>query len=151
VNSEKRVMDEILIRLAETNWAYGDKDGAALAILEQRIAEAGRRQEFVTYSDLVKGVEFHLPQVRGGEAYRIFEWTGLDRAIIGDFLGYISDRSYREAGFMSSCLVVNIEDHQPSKGFFEWMKKLGALKGASDPLAFWTEQVKKAHEWYQSH
>jgi hypothetical protein len=81
-----------------TKWAWADKDPNALAALEQRIAETGRNLELITYSDLVKGLDFHLPNVRNGEPYRvpIYDWSGFDRGMVGEFLGYISTRSYCE-------------------------------------------------------
>src|SRR5262249_8452059 len=44
--------------LAGINWVY--TDDKALMQLEQRIAAAGRRQELVYYSDLVRGIPFIL-------------------------------------------------------------------------------------------
>lgn len=147
-------MDEFAQEMTALNWRYGDKDPEALAILEGRIAEAGRKLSLITYSDLVKGVEFHLPNVRDGEAYyiSIHDWSGLDRAILGDFLGYISTRSYLEAGFMASALVVNKAEYKPSEQFFEWLERLGVLPDTNEDtvLAFWADQVNKAHKWYTS-
>jgi hypothetical protein len=120
--------------MATIEWSFGDKDPKALSILEQRIAETGRELGLLTYSELVRDVVFHLSNVRGGEAYQINtrRWTGLDRAILGDFLGYISTRSYRNAGFMASALVVNSSDYWPSDHFFEFMRRLDVLPDTSD-------------------
>lgn len=147
-------MDEIVQKMAEIEWIYADKDPNALAVLEERIADTGRKLSLITYSELVKGVDFHLPNIRNGEAYRIqiYDWSGLDRSILAEFLGYISTRTYREAGFMASALVVQSTDPQPSEHFFEWMVKLGVLPDTSKDrvLAFWAEQVHKAHNWYKA-
>jgi hypothetical protein len=144
-------MDAIAQKMAEVNFVYADKDPDAVAILEHRIAEAGKRLQLITYSDLVKGVDFHLPNVKKG-AYRIqiYDWSGLDRDILGDFLGYISTRSYREHGFMASALVVNRSEYKPSDHFFEWMEKLEALESMDEDkvLEFWAKEVNKAHNWY---
>lgn len=146
--------DEVAKKMEGVGWVYGDKDPKALAVLEERIADAGSKLGLITYSDLVKGVEFHLPNVRNGEAYQIsiYDWTGLNRAILGDFLGYISARSYREAGFMASALAVNRAEYKPSDLFFEWMKKLEVLPDTNQDtvLAFWADQVNKAHNWYKA-
>jgi hypothetical protein len=100
-------------------------------------------------------VTFHLPNIRNGEPYTIsvYDWTGLDRRIIGEFLGYISMESYEEAGFMASALVVNKLEYQPSDIFFEWMRQLGVLPDLNEDtvLAFWADQVNKGHNWYKSH
>jgi hypothetical protein len=147
-------MDEIARRMAALTWNYPDKDPAALAILESRIAEEGRHLGLITYSDLVRGVDFHLPNVRNGAAYQItvYDWSGLDRAIVGEFLGYISMRSYQEAGFMASALVVNRAEFKPSDHFFQWMKTLDVLPNTDSDtiLAFWADQVNKAHNWYKA-
>jgi hypothetical protein len=147
-------MDEIAQRMAEIQWVYADKDPNALAILEERIADTGRKLGLITYSELVKGVDFHLPNIRKEEAYRIqiYDWKGLDRSILAEFLGYISTRTYREAGFMASALVVQSTDPQPSEHFFEWMVKLGVLPDTNKDrvLEFWSEQVTKAHNWYKA-
>jgi hypothetical protein len=147
-------MDEIARKMAEIEWIYADKDPRALSTLEEKIADTGRKLGLITYSELVKGVDFHLPNVRKGEAYRIqiYDWTGLDRAILGEFLGYISSRSYQEAGFMASALVVNSTGYEPSDQFFEWMERLGVLPDTNKDtvLAFWADQVHKAHNWYKA-
>jgi len=64
-------MDEIVARMQAVNWHYGDKDANALSILEERIAETGRKLGLITYSDLVRGVDFRLPNIKNGEPYRI--------------------------------------------------------------------------------
>ncbi len=75
-------MDEIAQKMATVTWMYGDKDPAALTVLEERIADTGRNLALITYSDLVQGVTFHLPNIRNGGAYQIaiHDWQGLDRA-----------------------------------------------------------------------
>jgi hypothetical protein len=147
-------MDEIAQKMAEIEWIYADKDPNALAILEERIADTGQKLGLITYSDLVKGVDFHLPNIRNGEAYRIqiYDWSGLDRSILAEFLGYISTKTYREAGFMASAIVVNRTGYEPSEHFFEWMERLGVLPDISRDtvLAFWADQVHKAHNWYKA-
>lgn len=147
-------MDEIARRMAAITWTYGDKDPQALAVLEGRIAETGRNLGLITYSDLVKGVTFHLPNIRHGDNYQIaiYDWSGLDRTILGDFLGYISTRSYLQAEVMASALVVNRFEYRPSEHFFEWMKALAVLPDTHEDtvLAFWAGQVNKAHNWFQA-
>jgi hypothetical protein len=147
--------DEICQKMKSTiQYLWCDKDPAALAVLEQRIETAGRNLQMITYSDLVKGVDFHLPNVRNGEAYRvpIHDWSGFDRGMVGEFLGHISTRSWCAHGFMASALVVNRLEYKPSDLFFEWMVRLNVLPDNSDDtvMKFWIEQVNKAHNWYKS-
>ena len=148
-------MDSVEEKLAEMEWPFVDSDPAALEELTRRVADAGRGRCLVTYSDLVRGVRFCLPNVRQGEPFEIDveEWTGQDRQIVGDFLGAISAESYRRGRFFASALVVGKVQSQPSGHFFEWMEQLGVLPNLREDtvLAFWAEQVNKAHRWYQSH
>lgn len=147
-------MDDDLItrKLKAIVWEYGDKDPTAVAILRERIKETGRKFGLISYSDIVKGVEFNFPNMNG-RTYRIdtYDWSGLDRRIIGDCLGYLSMESYLEAGFFCSSLVVARQESKPSDIFFEWMESLGILPNLKETtvLAFWSEQVKKAHQWYK--
>jgi hypothetical protein len=147
-------MDDFANKMATVSWSFGDKDSNALAILEKRIADTGRDLKLVTYTDLVKGVDFRLPNINNRNPYQIntYDWSGLDRKIIGDFLGYASYRSYVKHGFMASALVVNRDEYRPSWHFFSWMKDLNVLPDLEEStvLAFWIDQVNKAHNWYKS-
>ena len=134
-------------------WAYAENDPASLSILRDRITEVGRNFGLISYSDLVKGVQFSFPNINDGKPFQIYshDWSGLDRRIIGDLLGYLSMESYLDAGFMASALVIGREQSKPSYSFFEWMKELNVLPDTSEEtiLVFWAEQVKKAHQWYK--
>jgi hypothetical protein len=148
-------LEQIDARLAALDWAAMEwtyEDPRAGHELTRRIAEKGRKQGLIIYSELVRGVEFRLPNVAHGAPYTIdvFEWTGLDRAILGSFLGRISADSYQEGGFLATALVVNKSGYRPSDQFFEWMEKLGVLPDLSDDtvLAFWADQCNKAMKWY---
>lgn len=147
-------MDPILAQMQAVNWTYADKDPGALEELRRRLEDAGRRTKLLRYSEIAQGVVFHLPQIRGGGPYEIttWEWSGLDRRIIGDFLGYLSMESWRDAQFMVSALVVSGVEYQPSDIFFEWMKQLGVLPNLKQAtvLAFWSDQVKRAFAHYRS-
>ena len=152
---EKHTVDDELARRMEgLEWKWGDKDPAALAVLERRIAEAGRKLGLITYSDLAKDLSFRLPNLRNGAPYQIavYNWSGLNREIIGSFLGYISARSYRRAGFMASALAVNRSEYRPSDHFFRFMRELNVLPDDREEtiLAFWADQVNRAHNWYKS-
>jgi hypothetical protein len=145
-------MDEILRKLNEFNWLYADKDPQALAILEERIAKASAHENrTITYSDLVRGVEFNLPD---GSVYEIcdFQNYGFDSRLIGDYLAYICKRSYERAGFMASAAVVMKEEGIPSPPFFGFMTKLGLLKSPNDDRAteLWVKELDKAHQYYKS-
>jgi hypothetical protein len=154
VGGKEMPNDELCQKMTAIHLIWADKDPAALEILEHRIADAGQNLQMITYSDLVKVVDFHLPNVRNSDAYRvpIHDWSGFDRGMVGEFLGYISTRSYCQHGFMASALVVNRLEYKPSELFFEWMVKLDVLPDTNEDsvLKFWIEQVNKAHNWYKA-
>lgn len=146
--------DPVAHRLAEFPWPYASQDPRALAEIANRVAATGRAQDLITYSDLVKGMDFNLPSVNHGAPLRLGvpEWTDLHRAIIGDFLGRLCVDTYRDGRFMGSALVVASETRQPSEGYRELMRQLGLLRGRSDAefLAHWIPETQKAYDWYSS-
>jgi hypothetical protein len=146
--------DPVLVRFGEMPWHYGDKDPDALEALEKRVADVGRRRGLLTYSQLVQGIEFNLPNIAGGPRFiDIGDWTDLDRAMVGSFLGYMSLRSYEEAGFFSSALVVTKLDGSPSEGFYALLRELGLIASSKSDKAMyiWADHVAKAHTWYAKH
>jgi hypothetical protein len=146
--------DPILSKFRQITWHYGDKDPGALGALEERVADAGRKRKLLTYSELVAGVRFNLPNVRDGErVIDIGDWSDLDRAIVGSFLGFMSLRSYEAAGFFASALVVSKLDGSPSEGFYSLLKDLGLVASSRTDKAMyiWADHVAKAHTWYSRH
>lgn len=144
-------MDEAARLLAELVWVYADGDPAACAELAGRVAAVGRTaKDFVTYSQLVDGVTFRLANVAGGEPFEIREWTSLNRAIIGSFLGKIAADSYQHGRFLASALVIGVESNGPGDGFYTLAEEVGLLRSPSETarLQFWFEQVQRAREWY---
>lgn len=147
-------MDKTLERFRAIRWHYAPQDSAARAELARRIADAGRREQLISYSDLVKNVSFVLPSLREPE-HRIdtSEWQDIDRAIVGDFLGYLSMESYERGGFFASALVVGKENRLPGEGYYSLLKELGLIKSSkTDKAAYlWADHVQKAQEWYRTH
>lgn len=146
--------DRILENFAKIPWHYANKDPKALRELETRVGSAAAKRGLLTYSDLVRGVEFNLPNLK--EPRRVIDtsdWQDLDRAIVGDFLGYMSMRSYETAGFFSSALVVSKMDGSPSEGFYSLLRELGLISsGKTDKAMFlWADHVAKAHTWHIRH
>jgi hypothetical protein len=144
--------EKLTAALRSARWKFAEADPAAKTELARRIADAGRKLQLITYSDLVRGITFRLPTVNGGVPFQIdvSDWSDLDRAILGDFLGAISTETYLQAGFLATALVVNKQEFMPSDQFFKWMNQLGALPNRKQDtvLAFWADQVNKAHNWY---
>jgi len=144
-------MDPIESKLSKIKWSYAEGDPDALATLVARVEDAARREDLINYSNLVRGVWFHLPNVNKSQPFQIdvHDWRDLDRAILGEFLGYISTLSYRKGKFMASALVINKTEFRPSHHFFNWMRDLEVLS-ARDVDDFWQEEVKKAFEWFKT-
>jgi hypothetical protein len=144
-------VDKILERFGAIQWHYAPRDERARSELDRRIAEVGRRGSLITYSDLVRDVTFSLPNLHEPQ-HRIDtrEWQDLDRAILGDFLGYLSMKSYERGGFFASALVVSKQDGSPGEGFYSLLKELGLIaKSKTDKAMFlWADHVAKAHAWY---
>jgi hypothetical protein len=144
-------LDAILKRFQAIHWNYAPRDDAGRQELDRRIAEVGRHRALVTYSDLVRGVTFSLPNLREPlHQIDTTDWQDVDRAILGDFLGYLSMESYACAGFFSSALVVSKQDGTPGEGFYSLLKELGLIaKSKTDKAMFlWADHVGKAHTWY---
>src|SRR5687768_9141713 len=106
-------MDPVVQSFRNMEWLYATGDPKALRTLEERIAAAGRKRSLITYSELVRGVTFDLPNLQRPPIIDTSDWHDLDRAIVGSFLGYISMRSYENAKFFASALVVNKTDGSP--------------------------------------
>lgn len=146
---------EIIVELDKIQWAFAPEDLDAARNMAKRIARTGRLgSSFISYSNLVEGLTFTLPTVNDGQPFMIdtHNWTGLDRQILGDFLGYISTQSFKTAGFRASCLVVGLKDNQPSEVYFDWMKDLNILSSKTEAavLKYWSHEVRKAIAWYKA-
>ena len=148
-------MDAVAKRMLNANWNYPRQDDAALAELERRIGDAGRQERLITYSDLVRGIQFRLRSVQNGKPFSIdvHNWSSLDRAIIGEFLGYISTFSYSRHEFMASALSVSSQTLMPSELFYDWMYEIGALRNDNEftRMEFWKEQLDKSYVFYRHH
>jgi hypothetical protein len=129
-----------------------DGDLSALAAFRTRIADAGRRQSLITYSDLVAGVPMQIPNVAGGAPFELGvpEWLDLHRAIIGEYLFRLAAESFEEAGFFSSAIVVGKVDRMPSDGFRELLLKTGFIgsKAGDAWMKVWLDHVNKAYAFY---
>jgi hypothetical protein len=146
-------MDSTLKKFRALPWHYAPADSAARFELKQRLARVGRGEQLVTYSDLVAGVTFRLPNVQGGHPFQLGvpDWTDLHRAIIGDFLGYLSMESWEQGRFLASALAVSKTTTEPSEGFRALLKEVDLLPagGKTELILFWSDQVRKAHAWFK--
>jgi hypothetical protein len=64
-------MDPIESKLSKLKWSYAEGDPDALATLVARVEDAARREDLINYSNLVRGVWFHLPNVNKGQPFQI--------------------------------------------------------------------------------
>lgn len=138
--------------LSACKWPYADRDPTASAALQAKVADVGRRQQLITYTDLVRGVTFRLPNVDDGAPFELGvpDWREVDRAILGDFLGRLCVDSYREGRCFASALVTSKETSEPSEGFWNLLEALGVFTSTDSNrrLMFWAGEVAKAHAWY---
>jgi hypothetical protein len=143
--------DKILERFHQIQWRYAPHDHRAAAELSRRIVNTAHRGSLITYSDLVRDITFRLPGLEEPERkIDVSDWEDLDRAILGDFLGYLSMESYEEGGFFCSALVVSKNDGTPGEGFYNLLRELGLIAGSKTDKAMliWVDHVAKAHKYY---
>lgn len=136
---------------------FAPQDLDAERVLLDRIAQCGARGDaagLMTYSQLVAGVDFVLPQCNIAVPYQIqtSDWTGFDRRLIGDFLLSIDQKNLPDNGFMCSCLVVDAMERKPSKLVWKWLVENDVLPNDRDDtvLAFWAWHLRKGHQYFQS-
>ena len=144
---------ELIQKMEDSLTDIFDDNSKAILGIEKRIKKTGEIGVPIIYSDLVRNIEFSSPNLNDGEPFFISntDWSGLNRALIGQLLAKISIKSYKEHGFMASALVVNSSEYKPSAHFFEWMNYLGIIPNLNDStiLIFWVEQVRKAVNHYK--
>jgi hypothetical protein len=140
----------------QVQWRYVDDDPTALSEIKRRLEAAARGElsDLPRYAELVEGVWFHLPTVNDGRPFEM-DWstyTPLYSDILGHFLGYLSEQSYAEHGFMLSALAIAADRGQPSAPFFDWARQLGALhtRDAASEFEFWIDEVRRAQAYYAS-
>jgi hypothetical protein len=149
--AQKAVIQANMIA-TKTDWT--DSDNAAYETIKGKIIEAGKKLRLITYSELVSGVKFNLPNLISDYQICVWDWKDMDRSMIGGFLARISTETFSQYNFMASSLVV-LRDPQghvrPSQHFFEWMVAVGAIPDDDEEtvMVFWSEQVNRAHNFYR--
>jgi len=134
--------------ISNYNYKYLDPQDSAIDDLRARIAATGRNQQTITYTELVVGIVFRL---KSGKAHQISQWNEFDRALIGEYLGYLSEESQEQAGFMASALAVSADKNRPSAPFFSLAREWGKFqkKGANAEDDFWLAELAKAYAYYK--
>jgi hypothetical protein len=138
--------------MAKGEWKYLNENDLALKELERRICRAGQAEETLTYTTLVQGVDFHPLNLKYNGSYEIRDWHDPNRALIGEYLSFLSEESLRDHHFMSSALVISQEENRPCAPFFDLARSLGLLKGRNKQTEddFWFGQLNKAIAYYKS-
>jgi hypothetical protein len=150
------VSDPILLAAREATFHFDD-DESALYEIKLRLATTARQQpdNVITYSDLVKGIIFHLPTVLGGDPIELGvpEWSGLHQSIIGGCLGRISCDTYIEGRFLASAIAVSKTTSEPSDGFNQLLVDLGFVgsKRHHRCTEIWIDQLQKTYKWCREH
>lgn len=151
---ERPMKDNPGAKLAAMKFSF-DADADANREVERRIARRAAKRDTISYSELVEGITFRLPNVAGGAPIQLGdsgEWSDLDRAILGSVLGRISADSYARAGFLASAVSVSKSTKEPSEGFKALVREAGFLRKTSgaEYLAFWVDQLNKAFDWFEA-
>lgn len=139
----------VVERFSALTWEFAPNDPKTVKLFEDRIEGAARRGRSITYSDLVREVEFHLGS--GPHTINTEAWTASDRDLVADYMGFIAHRSYCAGGFLSSALVVDKTNSDPGQVFFELANDVGLLNDQSDlsRRTFWSQQMRSAHEFHR--
>ena len=141
--------------MSAVDWAYATFDkNNVLQEFQDRICRTARlNSSLISYSNLVSGIKFSFSNHNNGEPFVIdvTAWSGLDRRIVGDCLGYLSYRSMKEGNFMASVIVGGLAENRPSMPFFQWTKEIGLIKNTSEKeiMGFWVSEVEEAVKWYK--
>lgn len=146
--------ERVLELMRGVDWTWAKSDVAACEEIEWRLTRKAKDRGFLNYSELVEGIEFRIPTINGGRPYSIDvrNWKDLDRAIVGQFLGYLSMKSFEQHGFMLSAIVIGKDSSEPSHHFYEYVKWLGLLIDSTEAsrLTFWAKHFKAAHRHFAS-
>ena len=128
------IEDLFLAKTRQLSFHFDD-DAAALKELNVRLGAAGRRENVITYSELVRGIIFHLPTVFGGAPIELGvpEWSELHRAIIGGCLGRTACDSYAQGQFLVSALAVSKVTGEPSEGLSGSSRRVGITEVKTGP------------------
>jgi len=134
-----------------------DDDTSALRMMMRRLAAKAREQpdSVIAYSDLVRGIVFHIPTVLGGAPIELGvpEWSRLHQSIIGGCLGRLSCDTYIEGGFLISAVAVSKVTLEPSDGFNALLEMLQLVSSKRDPRCteMWIEHLHKTYAWCRQH
>jgi hypothetical protein len=139
--------------LESKRWPYADNATSAVDELGRRIAIYGRRDDTVTYSEVVRGIELRMPNVRGGAPFELGvpDWADLDRAILGELLGKLCLESIRRGDFLASAVVTSANEYkEPSEGFWALVRELGwfSSRDRDRRVLYWSDELRRAEEWY---
>lgn len=142
----KTSQDTVARRFAALRWQFVPQNPGVLLQMESRIDQTIANQGLLTYSQLVDGLDFYLPQSKLNAPYRIEHknWNGSDGAMVGEFLCHISMQSFIQRGVLASAVVVK-SSGKISSGFFELAGLLDLLERGDQATdaGFW--QLEKGY------
>ncbi len=137
----------------DSNWPNASHDLEAVSEMERRLAGAATRRQPgpISYTRLVSDMAFQLAGKSGLHRINIHEWSGQDRGLVGEYLGYLSTRTYEQHGFMASALAVDSTERRPSESFYDLAQELGAFQNHDDREVFWIGQLNASIAHYNKH
>jgi hypothetical protein len=108
------------------------------AWLYERLVEAARNRQLLSYSDL--GPTLHLD----------FDNPN-DRRRVGELLGEISRFEHSQGRPMLSSIVWHKDFSGPGHGLYNLGVELGVVWGTEDELAFASRQARETHDFWSAH
>jgi hypothetical protein len=103
--------------------------------IHEKLKEIARTQDITTYSDIAPLAGLDM----GSQD---------DRNRIAGILGEISRYEHTLGHPMLSVVVVHKANNIPGQGFFTLARELGLYRG-NDDLLFFTEELRKVHEFWR--
>ena len=105
-------------------------------IIYERLKQAAKEKQFVSYSDLSAAISLSLTDAAGlNELSRILE--------------EIADHELASGRPLLVAIIVSGKDNMPGAGLFEYAKRKGLMKSKDkDKLEFFLQEAKKVHGYW---
>ena len=105
--------------------------------IHKKLMEVAHLQTTISYSELAPLADLDMSRDN-------------DRAEIGRILGEVSVHEHEEGRPMLSAVVTH-KDGDPGKGFYTLARELGVMAWRIDKLAFWSQELRKVHDYWSTH
>lgn len=109
-------------------------------VLRERLIEAARARQFISYSDLSAAINLSMTDTAGTHALNVM-------------LEEIAEHELENNRPLLVAIIVNANDNMPGTGLFSYAKRKGLLKPApktNDKLEFFVREAKRVHDFWQN-